>query len=318
MKVHRRQSFFPFLSKHKFSRRLSAILFLLHDSAKKGKFPPMMSELGENREVLSKNGTQRGESSGDRRLCRLMTQYDRFSPVLSRFLAKRFGFAATVSLERVERACLSALFSRETPCSRSARIPVETLGVSFFIAWDDRLVPLLLDRLQGGGDSPDDSPPKAPTPLDDKLTAELADRLALLLGSFWREEFRLGSARMTAGPEESEYGKKTCFFIFCWEIRLQERTFLFELTLPSELSAVISDAGMDETVRSPLRILAGRIPWTDETAENWRPGAILSTDIPADALFLAEWKGRPRFWVKPGEYQGQAAVEIVTAADSPQ
>lgn len=278
----------------------------------------MMNERFENGEILSKNGAYQGDAAGDERLRRLMAQYDRLSPVLSRFFTKKFGFSPAVTLQRLERTTLKGLKSREKCSSLAGRISVETLGVPFFIVWDDRLIPILLDRLQGGDLSAHSAQTAQilPTPLDRALIAELCDRLAPLLASFWREEFRLGKATIETGPDLSEWDEKSYFFIFSWEIRQFEQDFRLELCLPSVLSSVISDFEGNESTETELTILAGRIPWSNQVAENLVAGGILPTEIPADGLFEAVFRGRTVFWVRPGEFQGEAAVEIVMPGDS--
>lgn len=278
----------------------------------------MMSERIEKGEILSKNGARLNDAAVDARLRRLMAQYERFSPVLSRFLAKKFGFSPDVSLQRVERTTLFGLKKRENCSLLAGRISVETFGVPFFILWDERLIPILLDRMQGGDLSPltTQNAYTAPTPLDCALIATLCDQLAPLLGSFWREEFRLGKTSIGAGPEENEWDEKSYFFIFSWEIRQFEQNFLLELYLPSVLASVISDFEGAEASETELTILAGRVPWSDCVAQNLAAGEILPTQIPADAFFEAVFRGRTVFWVRPGEFQGEAAVEIVAPGDS--
>jgi len=253
-----------------------------------------------------------------------MTRYDRFSPVLTRFFTKRFGTDAQVSLDRVESAPFSALMNRGSAANFPARIGIQTVEIPFFLSLADELTSILLDAALG-----DTAPEPDPffgelTRLDRRLLEEIYNRLADSIARFWREEYVLLPARILPIPdwtvpvwgdsdrnsEGFRLDDETDFFILTWMVRICQREFSLELYLPSLLMPVLSDAE-PAALSSELRILAGRIPFTPETASLLYPGEVLLTGIPAGALFDAVCDGKILFQVRPGEYRGEAAVEIV-------
>ncbi|MBQ2850927.1 MAG: FliM/FliN family flagellar motor switch protein [Thermoguttaceae bacterium] len=73
-----------------------------------------------------------------------------------------------------------------------------------------------------------------------------------------------------------------------------------------------------ETPSVPAFELAVVVERGEMSAESWRrlkPGDILTTDVPANALFLGLVDDAPRFLCRPGLFRGAAAVQIKTRAD---
>ncbi len=83
-----------------------------------------------------------------------------------------------------------------------------------------------------------------------------------------------------------------------------------------------------QRVAQPLNFLESATPTSFElaivvergemSAESWRrlqPGDVLTTDVPANALFLGLVDDAPRFLCRPGLFRGAAAVQIKSRAD---
>lgn len=69
---------------------------------------------------------------------------------------------------------------------------------------------------------------------------------------------------------------------------------------------------------SPTFELAVVVERGEMPAESWRrlkPGDVLTTNVPANALFLGLVNDAPRFLCRPGLFRGAAAVQIQTRAD---
>lgn len=94
---------------------------------------------------------------------------------------------------------------------------------------------------------------------------------------------------------------------------------------PTESTPFLSDAPgfLDAAVDSVLPSegdfeLAVVVERNEMPTESWRrlkPGDVLTTNVPANALFLGLVNDAPRFLCRPGLYRGAAAVQIKTRAD---
>ena len=143
--------------------------------------------------------------------------------------------------------------------------------------------------------------------------------------------------------------------LFYWErrvLRLGARSFPWTLVFPTRLLAPLADAALsrESTPRSSLSpappaepsrstapfssdasaFSASALPGSSSfelavvvergeiPAESWRrlkPGDVLTTNVPANALFLGLVNDAPRFLCRPGLFRGAAAVQIKTRVD---
>lgn len=81
---------------------------------------------------------------------------------------------------------------------------------------------------------------------------------------------------------------------------------------------VVSDASAFPPAAASSFELAVVVERGEMSAESWRrlqPGDVLTTNVPANALFLGLVDDAPRFLCRPGLFRGAAAVQIKTRAD---
>ncbi len=106
--------------------------------------------------------------------------------------------------------------------------------------------------------------------------------------------------------------------------RLPQSPQSFSNAFPSSPNASSSAAQSPNSARSsnscssPDLELAVVVERGEMPADAWRrlkPGDVLTTDVPANALFLALVNDAPRFLCRPGLFRGAAAVQIQSCAD---
>ncbi|MBP3558909.1 MAG: FliM/FliN family flagellar motor switch protein [Thermoguttaceae bacterium] len=88
---------------------------------------------------------------------------------------------------------------------------------------------------------------------------------------------------------------------------------------PSQPTPFFPVSGSPSVSPSPASFeLAVVVERGETSAETWRrlkPGDVLTTDVPANALFLGLVDDAPRFLCRPGLFRGAAAVQIKTRVD---
>ncbi len=88
---------------------------------------------------------------------------------------------------------------------------------------------------------------------------------------------------------------------------------------PTESTPLLSDAAVDSALPSEgdfeLAVVVERNEMPTESWRRLKPGDVLTTNVPANALFLGLVNDAPRFLCRPGLYRGAAAVQIKTRAD---
>ncbi len=140
--------------------------------------------------------------------------------------------------------------------------------------------------------------------------------------SGWRGEFFERPTRETL----ETYGAEPCY----WEERVLEiaaRRFPFRLCFPFsnflgknarfpvELDAAPSTRQPDESERVEVAVEIARGDVDARRWENLKPGDVLTTDVPADALFTVFFDGKPTFRARPGVFRGVTSVQLKERID---
>ena len=184
------------------------------------------------------------------------------------------------------------------------------------------------------------------TPFEEEAFADAATRFAPLspVAAFSSTLTAAVSFRQTLSRAALELDAP----LFYWErrfVRISNRLFPWTLVFPTRFLASLlprdfseptprfaesprsqqpstlrSDASAVDFVSTPENNfeLAVVVERGEMSAEAWRrlkPGDVLTTNVPANALFLGLVNDAPRFLCRPGLFRGAAAVQIKSRAD---
>lgn len=272
----------------------------------------------ETREIFFKNSGTSGNE--DRRLRRLFAEYDRLSLFWGRFLTKKLAIPVAAELESVEKTPFSQLTPEKPSPMVLCRALFEPPAVPFYMEFDRALLEAVLDRLEGDDDFTPRQSSKPLTKADTAVAEYFFDCLGEVFAGFCGEEYRLSDLSVRDGYQTAEIDPKSFFFAFNWKIRAVGLDFFLRISLPSVLTALLPQRGErlgpkeeEESNNSEIivRILAGQVRLSDRQWSEISVGTLLKTDIPADEPFWLTVGNRGLFRVRPGEYRGSAAVEIL-------
>lgn len=280
------------------------------------------------------------DSSSDVSPCqhRIFAFHDRFAPSLSRFLHKTLEINSEVSLASIEVGCRpvdsdSVLFcaGKENPAAAILIPRSFILGV--------------IDCYLGNATFTPSSKTDAWSELDQELSFPFVSRLFEIILGFCAPS---SASRFGAVSVLSEdFSPDGEWYTVNWNITCRNETFPLSFLLPADVAfgeeifypsePVASQTDEDllhyiemrratsEKVRDTesffsssfsadtvarIRVLVGSFDLHRDSFSEMKPGDILATDIPADALFTLTVDGKPFCHVRPGEDSGQKAVLI--------
>ncbi len=228
----------------------------------------------------------------------------------------RFGFARETSAEDplVLLQCADARFGVVAPRETFLLFLCASLGFDVERICQDEIIWGDLTSGRGGNF----------TELEQAALNFASSRLAVLFPSEseneetnWRGEF---FERPTREALET-YGAEPCY----WEERVLEigaKRFPFRLCFPfsnflgkNARFPVELDAIRDESERVEVEVEIARGVVDARRWENLKPGDVLMTDVPADALFTVLLDGKPTFRARPGVFRGVTSVQLKERID---
>ena len=280
-------------------------------------------------------------SDGASRLRRIFAFHNRFAQSLSRFLFKSLEVDSKVSLVSVESGCHvsdSSVGSILFCAGRDAPVAALLIARSFLLG--------VIDRYLGNDSFTPGSESDSWSELDEELSLPFISRLFEILVGFCSPSS--GFPFDTVTTQTDVFRPEGEWFTVNWNVVCGGETFSFSFFLPAELAAgeetlqqaepaapktdeellryiemrratseKVSDTESTFHPLSPsdqfarVRVLVGSFGLRRDDFDEMKPGDILATDIPAEALFTLAVNGGSVCHVKPGEEDGEKAVVIV-------
>ena len=249
----------------------------------------------------------------------------------------RFGVATLAELAQEESNC-SVLYGAVLSDGQGRRFCFAAPGTTFQVMYDARLG-FDLARLLASE--------RAFRELYSRLELTELERLTIepdlrLLGAFFPFSFALEKGTPVPNSERALWSVRAFERItdrtfdanetYYWERRTVEisgRTLEWIIAAPFscpvgraesnglERSTPAADAEnvLDAGAEALFTVEIGECEISLDEWQALRPGSAFATELPARELFEARVDGKPAFWVKPGVFRGQPAVQIKARID---